>query len=467
MSFTTANYFETGVIDSEDRAREVAWFINGAHPTASPQNTVVYKAIDSWDGTLREQPTDGLMVNLTGSNKWKPDPSPASQLPQGSFVIFESIGGGVAAKFNLVLNIGSSGQPSWSLAPLGDWVPGGGTGAAPTVPSTMMGHFNFAILNGVDNRHGTGSTLFMAALIDEGTVIINSAPATGMAPAVHSTYIGEVKSITTEANHPRPFVITTLSTTIGFAISVDYRMVSPLDDSTICTVKVYPRQFPVIDSATPYNDLGDEYVFSVDIYSFTASHRFPIGTLRNVGAISELTPANRATAGITASDFRFVVISPENATPAMVMLWPPGTALADGHTVISEESIPAELKPPATPDDFTRPIVTFVDPVQGHRVSRLQTVTIDVTDETGIFNHIGVTVKYEESLPRVPEEVVWTGSRFGDFYETSTKAPIANGFRFVLDRRNPNLNADPLSDGWQAQPSFEAKVVDGGGNTSI
>ena len=117
--------------------------------------------------------------------------------------------------------------------------------------------------------------------------------------------------------------------------------------------------------------------------------------------------------------------------------------------------------------DTVSPVVVFVDPPPGTPIQPDAAITVDVTDDTGTFCNVALRVLYENSRPSIPEEVIYTGQRFSDFYVESTKTAIANGFRFVLRRVNPQAARRVDDPGWPATPTFEADPIDSGGNRSV
>lgn len=117
--------------------------------------------------------------------------------------------------------------------------------------------------------------------------------------------------------------------------------------------------------------------------------------------------------------------------------------------------------------DTVRPVVTYVDPTPGTPIQPDRPITVDVTDDTGLFCNVALRVLYENARPARPEEVIYTGQRFSAFYSESTVAPITDGFRFVLKRQHPDPLRRADEPGWLATPTFEADPVDFGGNRSL
>lgn len=317
--------------------RELWWFNNGSHPTQG--NDIKLTCIEVWDGSKREVPFEGRLSNLTAGNLWIPSLTPVSDLPEGAWGLFETLGGVVSAKCQFYVRMEAGGQASHSLVSLGDWVVGGGSGASPTLPATIIGQ---PPTGDGDGRFPSSSVLFWSVIMDEGMFQMKQFPAVGLT-GFRSTYMGEVDPVTTEANDPRPFV-TPRNTSQSWNNSHSHMRLSPVDQSTICQLHNRPF-YDETQGATSYTDLGPDSLSNVALDSREpAGHRFSQGYFRNVGAISEGAASNRATAGYDGSDFRFEVFGPVATDPQMVTLYPPGTALT-GHTVVSEASVPLQLIP--------------------------------------------------------------------------------------------------------------------------
>lgn len=466
MSLTAPQFHKTAIVttNTRDGGRRVVWFINGTHPTADPQNATPWPCLECYDGTTRVAPSGGSMANLPVGNLWRPvDPEPATP-PQNSWAVFESLGGVVANKFNLFVKCQLFGEFSFALAPLGDWTVGGGTPTSPTLPATILGEppntpgsIDIAWANTVDR--------FFSVLLDEGMILLRAARA-----STHTdlkwAYIGEINPHNGVAQDPRPFVVPINMNTPSLQAGAHWRRISPIDDSTLVTCNHEVRFDAALDSATEYNDLGREYISSVDLFANTAGHRFHIGSLRNVAAGPSTIPANRATVGTSASDFRFEAwgSTVSGDDPYLVVPYPPGTALAQGHSIIDEETIPPEVEVPTTPPvvDTTKPVVTYVDPTPGSTIVASRVITVDITDNSGSFSNISLWVRFDLAKPNLPDELIFNGAEFTKFYRESTIASITDGFRFVLERRDP----DPASSnrGWPSQPFFEADAIDQSGN---
>ncbi len=455
LSSTSTHYEHAVALGSTyDAMRDVWWWINGSHPLVP--NGIAWECVECWDGTLREVPVGGDMSNLSGGNLWFPsNPAPAS-LPQDAWAVFRNPGGAVAAQFQIFVKMEASSQASNSLISLDDWAVGGGTGAAPTIPATTLTQ---PPTGDGDGRFANQATFIWSVILDEGMFIMRMFDPAGGTTDSRWTYMGETDPTSTEADVPRPF-ITPRDTGINiWNGSFGYVCISPVDQSTVCEINASPY-FVTTTGVTEYSDLGVEYICNGLYYALQpAGHRFTLGYARNLGCISQLVPDSRATCGFDGSDYRFEVWK-INSSRGAVTRWPPGTPLAAGHTIITEESVPTQLVPAqgSGGGDGIPPEVTYVDPPPGAQISADRSITIDVTDDTGGFANIQLRVRYETD-PIMPTESIYGGDTLGEFescYESSTVVTITNGFRFVLVRDG----------GWPSSPTFVASPIDGSGNTT-
>lgn len=337
------NYFEIATVapaSTYDAFRELWWWMTGVHPTTI--NTIAYECIEVWDGTLREAPANGKLTGLSPTNLWVPTATPTASLPTGAWAVFRTLGGVVAAKAVVFVKMEASGQASHSLVSLDDWSVGGGSGASPTLPATIIGQ---PPTGDGDGRFPDSSTLFWSVVMDEGMFFMKQFAASGLT-GFRSTYMGEVDPTTDEADDPRPF-ITPRNTSQGWTGSYSHMRLSPVDQSTLCELRNKPAYDLTFDVPTPmYTDLGRQYVSNVALDSSEpVGHRFSQGYFRNVGATEETAASNRATMGYTATDYRFEVSGFSAVQPQFVTVYPPGTPLGGGHTLATEESIPLQLIP--------------------------------------------------------------------------------------------------------------------------
>ena len=102
------------------------------------------------------------------------------------------------------------------------------------------------------------------------------------------------------------------------------------------------------------------------------------------------------------------------------------------------------------PTDTTAPEVSNVVPTPGTAIDPAGEVRFDVTDDSGEFANLLVTVDQ-----RGVGEVVHDGERFRGYYGAlSTRELVAGGFRYKIRR----------SGGWTSTPTFRVYAVDAVGN---
>ena len=143
MAYTTPTpYWETSASppDSHTAAKEFATFLNGRH--ATQPNGAVWKIIDCYDGTTREQPTNGDSANLSASNKWREDQGVP---PQNAWIVWQApAGGDVAARFQVYMEMTTFTSVFFGMFMLNDWSVGAGTDSNPDIPATSLGAPAFA-----------------------------------------------------------------------------------------------------------------------------------------------------------------------------------------------------------------------------------------------------------------------------------------------------------------------------------
>lgn len=442
---------------TRDAIRDIWWYINGSHPTET--NSIPWECIEVWDGTTREVPSGGSMQNLSSGSLWRPAVSAPSTLPDEAWAIFRNPdGGAVAARFQVHVRMETTGRAKNSLITLDDWTVGAGTDASPTLPTTLIGQ-PIVGDDGTDPWDAQ-STFIWSVLVDEGMYIMRQFNPAGGTTNSQWEYMGEVEPVNSEIDVPRPFVIQRTLGIPGWTGSNSHNMLSPFDQSTVLGLSNsvglgYPVQ---ISTGSGWGDLGPSYLSNVYLYAtILAGSRFTVGYIRNAAAIDEHQNHDRATCGFTASDFRFEVwtVSP-GAVPHIVTLWPPGTALAAGHTEVTKLSVPTQLVPPGGVET-TPPVVTYIDPLPGAQIRADQAITIDVTNDGSGFANIQLRVAYIVSDPVRPTETIYGGDELGEFesfYSASTITSITNGFRFVIVRNG----------GWPSTPNFTASPIDSSGN---
>jgi hypothetical protein len=339
---------------------------------------------------------------------------------------------------------------------LNDWAIGGGTDSNPTVPTTIE---EAEIDNGGSDRH-------WFALVDEGAAIV-------MVWSDGSTsrqwvYMGDMDSDNPLSVDPRPFVMSASWTTPGWRpASGDYRGISAVDNTTIVSCSLDSEMQSPMEDSDDQDAFATRPLCSAALYSTTASHRYRLGKFRNLGAIGRFANSIddniRDTAGYTASDYRFEQWNRGNDNAAVVHLNINGVEY-DDHAVVSEISVPNQLIPGAGSDDEP-PVVTFVSPDPNTTIRSNTAITIDVTDNNNFFASIQLRVKFSGAAPPRATESIHGGDALGvfePFYQQCSVTPITDGFRFVLQRVNPDPNGSDT--GWPSTPTFVVTPVDREGN---
>jgi hypothetical protein len=111
------------------------------------------------------------------------------------------------------------------------------------------------------------------------------------------------------------------------------------------------------------------------------------------------------------------------------------------------------FNPYAGASDSADPVIGNFSPADGQQIKRHATISFDVTDDSGGFAAIFISVEYKESGFN---EVAWDGEKFARAYAIeSTRTPITNGYRYAFKRAG----------GWPYTPTFRATAVDLSGNT--
>lgn len=445
-----------------DGVRDIIWYMNGNGQSQS--NTVTWTCVDCYDGSTREQPAGGDMLNLTGGNLWRP--GAGGSLAVGHWCVLESTGNAhVVATFQVYCRCELFGPFSWSLMPFANFAAGGAATSTPTLPTAIMGQPpspNFG-----DGRLPNASDRVYTILFDEGMMIIRSNNPTTTAQSW--LYIGEVNSINPELLDDRPFVFKNTVTNNLRPSQADYYRISIADSVTIADCRIDGEAFNPMDATSTYADLGIEYVCKVNLWCILVGDQFQMGFLRNIGGCAKDIGVSSTlhTLGYTASDYRFEMWSLTEDDPKMVTLWPPGTALA-AHTEISELSVPDTLIPStSTPPTPTPPVVTYVNPAPGTSIRSNTAITITVTDADG-FAGIQLRVQFNGAVPTRPTETIHGGDVLGNFepfYQDCEVTAITGGFRFVLTRVNP----DPAGSdtGWPYAPTFVATPIDSAGTGAL
>ena len=442
--------------------RDLIWYINGSHPTES--NAITWACIDCYDGTTREQPSGGDMGNLSSGSLWKP--GAVTALPVGAWVVLETPGNAaVANNFQVMGQAMIFGPFTWILMPYAGFTVGGPLTSSPTLPAATIG--SPPSVNSGDGRFALAADRIYTIIMDEGMFLIRGdSPTTTVA----WMYLGEVNPVTPEADDPRPFIFPIRTDIQGIRPGQsEFMRISIVDDVSIERCQPSMLLNVALDSVNAYNDLGVNYFSQALVWCIGAGSRFHIGNFRNIACCDETTGVItvRHTAGYSPTDYRFEVWGLSNTVPKLVTTWPPGTALA-AHTTFSERSVPPSLVPATGGGgNVTPPDVTFVKPLPNSPIRSNTKITIDVTDDEGLFSGIQLRVQFNSARPKRATETIHGGDALGvfePFYQNCTVTTIANGYRFFLTRVNP----DPLGSdtGWPSTPTFVATPVDQAGNAA-
>jgi hypothetical protein len=104
-----------------------------------------------------------------------------------------------------------------------------------------------------------------------------------------------------------------------------------------------------------------------------------------------------------------------------------------------------------SPGDSVPPVTTNVTPTPGTPIDVDQAVSVDVTDDTGLFRRVLIAVELEGQT-----ELAWDGDTWLGHYADggSVRDPIASGFRFTVLRDG----------GWPSSPTLRVFAFDQGGN---
>lgn len=104
------------------------------------------------------------------------------------------------------------------------------------------------------------------------------------------------------------------------------------------------------------------------------------------------------------------------------------------------------------PEDVDPPQITNVIPSPGSTISAGDRIRFDVTDDSGEFTRIMITVTFPTTTRTT--EVVHDGTSFTAFYAAgSLRTTIPSGFRYSVGRAG----------GWLGPPTFRAYAIDRSG----
>jgi hypothetical protein len=103
----------------------------------------------------------------------------------------------------------------------------------------------------------------------------------------------------------------------------------------------------------------------------------------------------------------------------------------------------------------TPPTVSNFSPAEGTAVNPNTPIGFDVTDDTGEFRRIVVTVVYRNSGA---VDVVHDGDNFvGRYASLSARSGIAGGYHYSVQRQG----------GWIGAPDFKVYAIDTSGNEAL
>jgi hypothetical protein len=286
MALTTPNkHYFSAPASNVDFMVDLVESLCGAHATVV--STVQWEVVESWDGTTREVPSDGLLANST--NNWAPgSPPPGS----GSWIVLRSLPGRVSATFQVKFT-NSAGTPQVQLIPYDDWTIGGGTGASPTLPSRITAAATLAVSTPTAPRAVVWDEAMFAFMT------LNTTDATQ-----RQGYVGEVDLRATEANDPRPFVH--FNNSGGWEASTWARY-SPVDDTTALTTGLV-----MIDTTSPQSTtypLG-LFISATEVYFSASGHQHFAGIARHIGVGPRLLANTRTTFGLNLGDRDWVFFRP-------------------------------------------------------------------------------------------------------------------------------------------------------------
>jgi hypothetical protein len=124
------------------------------------------------------------------------------------------------------------------------------------------------------------------------------------------------------------------------------------------------------------------------------------------------------------------------------------SVVANGYS----SSVDYTVADPAPPVDAVPPVIANVSPAPGSPLDPNQPVSFDITDDTGLFRRILVTVRYAATGQT---EVVHDGDTFLGFYQLAcSRDPITDGYHYSILRDG----------GWPSSPTLRVFGFDRGGN---
>lgn len=338
MAYTTPTpYWESSPASTFAGCKEFAVFLNGRHATQG--NGAPWRILDCYDGTTREQPTNGDSANLSASNKWRED---RADPPQNAWIVWQAPDGGpVVQRFQLYMEMTTFSSVFFGTFMLNDWNVGAGTDSNPDIPATSLGVPAFA--GGVDLTITNHTDYTFRAVVDEGTLIFGAYPTVSGFPE-HFT-LGDLKPENTAAVDPRPFVVSANTAAQGW--DAVYFHISVVDDTTVVSTRDdVSLQGGLTDAQDQDTGWTTRPLAEVGCYANAASNRYRKGKFRLAAAISRherTTSPERVSCGVGPTDFTYEISGRGGNAPALIVTRYGGIAALDRHVELVERSIPDVL----------------------------------------------------------------------------------------------------------------------------
>lgn len=394
------------------------------HTMCAGKAAAGWTVVACYDGVDYEEPTDGLYANVT--NQWRAGGTIGSY---PSWILWRSAPAANGEQFDVYHRALNSGNWTAQMFPQGNFVPGGGTDASPTLPTPALTARSVHVTSTTAPRNYVfGPTLFICRTTN-----------TDDSSQQH-VYFGELNSLQDVDDWLYPFV--SYGSSSFWNAGGTWQCLSPFDDTTVVTLEVHYNT-----SATPDAATLRASIIPLVLECTTASHDFSAGFAQAIGMGPDLSNNTRYTCGETLGvrDWMFFKGASGSATAAIKH---------DGTTLDSDllrTRIPYDIELPEFSDSTPPQITNFV-PSLATAVEATGTVQFDVTDNLTEFAAVVILADFRASGIY---DVVHDGANWGPQYRgDSTRTAIAGGWRYVLRRR----------DGWPLGPKFRCAVVDLGGN---
>lgn len=132
-----------------------------------------------------------------------------------------------------------------------------------------------------------------------------------------------------------------------------------------------------------------------------------------------------------------------------------GNNLFGGRGLQDSENAIGFVFPGVDPPDYIAPVVSNVSPASGAELSENDSISFDVTDNSGVLHAVSIYVRFPST--EIWEVVYYSGGFTPRYQKDSSRTAIANGYTFVISRWS----------GWPYAPQIIIDPVDGSGNISI